>query len=53
MFGEGERRSKVLLKGSPEHNLLQEAKVLVVGESYSQGEDREERGLLVAMLGSW
>ena len=44
MFGEGERRPKVLLKGSPEHNLLQEAKVLVVGESYSQGQDREGRG---------
>ena len=44
MFGEGERRPKVLLKGSPEHNLLQEAKVLVIGESYSQGQDREGRG---------
>ena len=43
MVGEGERRPKVLLKGSPEHNLLQEAKVLVVGESYSQGQDREGR----------
>ena len=44
MFGEGEGRPRVVLKGSPEHNLLHEAKVLVIGESYSQGQDREGRG---------
>ena len=44
IFGEGEGKPRTVLKGSPEHNLLQEAKVLVVRESYSQGQDREGRG---------
>ena len=44
MFGEGEKRPKVLLRGSPEHNLLQEAQVLEVGESRSQGPAKEGRG---------
>ena len=44
MFGEDERRPRVLLRGSPEHNLLQEAQVLEIGGTCSHGQDKEGRG---------
>ena len=44
IFGEGERKPRTLLKGSPEHNLLKEAQVLEIGESHSQGQPKEGRG---------
>ena len=44
IHGEGGRRPRVILKGSPEHNLLQEAQVLV-GGSRSQEEVQEGRGV--------
>ena len=44
MHGEGGRRPRVILEGSPEHNLLQEAQVLV-GGSRSQEEIQEGRGI--------
>ena len=44
IFGGGERKPRILLRGSPEHNLLQEAQVLEIGGSYSQGQDKEGRG---------
>ena len=43
MHGEGGRRPRVILRGSPEHNLLQEAQVLV-GGSRSQEEAQEGKG---------
>ena len=44
IFGEGERKKRILLKGSPEHNLLKEAQVLETGGSRSQGQSKEGRG---------
>ena len=44
IHGEGGRRPRVILEGSPEHNLLQEAQVLV-GGSRSQEEVQEGRGV--------
>ena len=43
MFGKGVGRPRVILGGSPEHNLLCEAQVLVEG-SRSQEEPKEGRG---------
>ena len=43
MFGEGEGRPRIIHGGSPEHNLLLEAQVLV-GEIHSQEETKEGKG---------
>ena len=44
IFGEGVGRPRVILGGSPEHNLLREAQVLEVGGSRSQEKIKEGRG---------
>lgn len=44
IFWEGERKPRILLKGSSEHNLLKEAQVLEIGGSRSQGQSKEGRG---------
>ena len=43
IFGEGGGRPRIVHGGSPEHNLLMEAQVLI-GGSHSQGEPKEGRG---------